>query len=220
MSGPFKVVELRRYALHPGQREALVELFEERFIEPQEELGMSLLGQFRDLHDPEGFVWLRDFAICPDADRNSPPSTMAPSERYRDRANATMINSDNVLLLRTPSAQAAVNVPKRDPAAEDRARGVVAAVIAPVADAHRALQLFEQEIASTAVAPRGSPRRACGRCASGTGSPYGGSGTAAQRSRGRRATRRRAWPPHARGASRRPAARQAPQGAHGRARAR
>jgi hypothetical protein len=62
MIGPFTVGELRRYSLHPAQREVLVELFEERFIESQEELGMSLLGQFRDLDDPDGFVWLRGLA--------------------------------------------------------------------------------------------------------------------------------------------------------------
>jgi hypothetical protein len=56
VSDPTLIVELRRFALHPAQREVLVKLFEERFIESQEALGMSLLGQFRDLDDPDSFI--------------------------------------------------------------------------------------------------------------------------------------------------------------------
>jgi hypothetical protein len=62
MSSPTTIVELRRYALHPAQRESLVALFEERFIESQEEVGMTLLGQLGDLDDPDSFVWLRGFS--------------------------------------------------------------------------------------------------------------------------------------------------------------
>jgi hypothetical protein len=67
-----------------------------------------------------------------------------------------MIESDNVLLLRTPSAQAAVNVPERDPLAETQTSGAVAAVIAPVADADRGLELFERELAAAAVSGCGA----------------------------------------------------------------
>ena len=42
------VVELRRYTLKPGARETLVELFDREFVEPQEALGMRILGTFRD----------------------------------------------------------------------------------------------------------------------------------------------------------------------------
>ncbi|RZL06943.1 MAG: NIPSNAP family protein, partial [Rubrivivax sp.] len=34
------IVELRRYTLHPGQRDTLIELFEREFVESQEALGM------------------------------------------------------------------------------------------------------------------------------------------------------------------------------------
>jgi hypothetical protein len=148
MSGPITVVELRRYSLHPAQREVLVELFEERSIESQEELGISLLGQFRDLDDRDSFVWLRGFADM--ARRGDGLTAFYAGQvwaRYRDQANATMIDSDNVLLLRTP---------ERNPAAEDRASGVLAAVIAPVADGDRALQLFERDLASAAVSGCGT----------------------------------------------------------------
>jgi hypothetical protein len=62
-----------------------------------------------------------------------------------------MVDTDNVLLLRAPSAQAALNVPRRDPIAEAPSKWSVAAVIAPVAEAERALELFEREIASAVV---------------------------------------------------------------------
>ena len=50
------VVELRQYTLKPGSRDALIELFDREFVETQEALGMAVLGQFRDLDDPERFV--------------------------------------------------------------------------------------------------------------------------------------------------------------------
>src|SRR5260221_2649229 len=56
------IVELRQYTLHPGQRDVLIELFERIFIEPQEAVGITVIGQFRDLEDPNRFVWLRGFA--------------------------------------------------------------------------------------------------------------------------------------------------------------
>ncbi len=56
------VVELRQYTLHPGARETLVRLFEEHFIEGQEQHGMRIIGQFRDLDEPDRFVWIRGFA--------------------------------------------------------------------------------------------------------------------------------------------------------------
>jgi hypothetical protein len=95
------VVELRRYTLHPGTRDTLIELFDREFVETQEVLGMQVLGTFRDLDDPDQFVWLRGFESM---------GTRAPAleafysgpvwAEHRAAANATMIDSDNVLLLR------------------------------------------------------------------------------------------------------------------------
>src|SRR6185436_19195944 len=47
-----RVVELRQYTLHPGMRDVLIDLFDREFVETQEALGMTVLGQFRDLDDP------------------------------------------------------------------------------------------------------------------------------------------------------------------------
>jgi hypothetical protein len=89
---PCGVIELRRYTLHPGRREALIALFEREFVETQEALGLRVLGQFRDLDDADAFVWLRGFA-----DMSARRSGLAAFygrpvwARHRDAANATMI---------------------------------------------------------------------------------------------------------------------------------
>lgn len=95
------VVELRQYTLHANRRDELIDLFEREFIETQEALGMRVIGQFRDLDDPDRFVWLRGFRDM----ASRAPALAAfyggPVWRaHRDAANATMIDSDNVLLLR------------------------------------------------------------------------------------------------------------------------
>ncbi|HEY1385444.1 MAG TPA: hypothetical protein VGF43_17605, partial [Dongiaceae bacterium] len=43
------VTELRQYTLHPGQRDALIDLFDREFVETQEDAGIRVMGQFRDL---------------------------------------------------------------------------------------------------------------------------------------------------------------------------
>jgi hypothetical protein len=55
------IVEFHRDRIVPGQREALIGLFEERLIEPQEAVGAKVLGTFRVETDPNAFVWLRGF---------------------------------------------------------------------------------------------------------------------------------------------------------------
>jgi NIPSNAP len=98
------IVELRQYSLVPGQRETLIALFEREFIESQEAKGMKLIGQFRDLNNPDRFVWLRGFS---DMDSRALQLEAfyggAVWKAHRDAANATMIDSDNVLLLRPTS---------------------------------------------------------------------------------------------------------------------
>ncbi len=95
------VIELRQYTLHPGTREVLVELFDREFVESQEAVGAHVLGQFRDVDDPDRFVWLRGF---PDMDvRHRALSAFYGGPvwaEHGDRANATMLDFDDVLLLR------------------------------------------------------------------------------------------------------------------------
>jgi hypothetical protein len=54
----FSIVELRQYTLRPGQRDVLINLFDREFVETQGAVGIAILGQFRDLDNPNRFVWL------------------------------------------------------------------------------------------------------------------------------------------------------------------
>jgi hypothetical protein len=95
------VVELRQYTLKPGQRDVLIDLFEREFVESQEAQGMDIIGTFRDVGDVDRFVWLRGF---PDMDARAKSLAAFYGgpvwKQHRDAANGTMIDSDNVLLLK------------------------------------------------------------------------------------------------------------------------
>jgi hypothetical protein len=97
------LVELRRYRLHPRRRVELISMFERVFIDALEADGMQVVGEFRDEDEPDHFVWLRGFPT------DSPQERAAALDRFyggpvwakhRDAANATMIDSDDVFLLR------------------------------------------------------------------------------------------------------------------------
>jgi NIPSNAP len=106
------VVELRQYTLRKGSRDTLIDLFEKEFIESQETLGMRVIGTFRDLEKPDRFVWLRGF-------QNMNARAIQLQQFYggpvwkahREAANATMIDSDNVLLLR-PANRSGFTLPR------------------------------------------------------------------------------------------------------------
>jgi hypothetical protein len=99
------VVELRQYTLRGGRREDLISLFEREFIESQEALGLRVLGIFRDLDDPDRFVWMRGFRDLPQRHTALQAFYTGPVWRANSgAANATMLDSDNVLLL-TPLAK-------------------------------------------------------------------------------------------------------------------
>jgi NIPSNAP len=101
MSTCCHVVELRQYTLRPGQRDVLVELFDREFVESQEAVGMELIGQFRDLDRPDRFVWIRGF---PDMERRREALAAFYGgpvwKAHAAAANATMIDVNDVLLLR------------------------------------------------------------------------------------------------------------------------
>jgi NIPSNAP len=100
------IYELRHYTLHPGRRDTLISLFEREFIEGQEAAGMRVSGSFREVDAPDTFPWLRAF---PDMEARKAalesfyggPVWLA----HRDEANATMADSDDVLLLRSVGAE-------------------------------------------------------------------------------------------------------------------
>jgi hypothetical protein len=106
------IVELRQYTLHPGMRDVLIDLFDREFIESQETLGMAVIGQFRDVDDPDRFVWLRGFHdMATRADGLKGFYGGPVWKEHRDAANATMIDSDNVLLLRPTQPESGFSPP-------------------------------------------------------------------------------------------------------------
>jgi len=95
----YPVVELRQYTLRPGQRDVLIDLFDRELVESQEADGMAIVGQFRDLDDPDRARALASFYGGP------------AWKAHSAAANATMIDSDNVLLLRPVTARSGFPAP-------------------------------------------------------------------------------------------------------------
>lgn len=109
------VVELRQYTLQPGHREAFTQLFDETFVEPQDATGMTVIGEYWDLDRPDRFVWIRGFQ---DMDARARELTSFYNSdlwhMYRGEANASISDSDNVLLLEPASPAAGFkDVPAR-----------------------------------------------------------------------------------------------------------
>jgi hypothetical protein len=146
----FPIVELRHYTMQPGRRDELIELFEREFIDTQEAAGMRVIGHFRDLDDPDAFTWLRGFASMDARAESLTAFYDGPVWRAnRDAANATMIDSDDVRLLR----------PTRGIALEISASALIVATIwtlSPAAASNFGA-VFEGTIAPHLVATGGAP---------------------------------------------------------------
>ncbi|HET6431643.1 NIPSNAP family protein [Dyella sp.] len=126
------MLELRQYTLRPGQRERLVALFERAFVESQEALGIVLPGQFIDAGDADRFVWLRGLGDLASRAKALASFYDGPVwHAHRDEANATMIDSDDVLLLR-PLRPLELGGPVRPPAGTSAAAGRVGVMICPL----------------------------------------------------------------------------------------
>jgi hypothetical protein len=149
LSGSFPIVELRQYTLHDGMRDRLIDLFEREFIESQEALGMEVIGTFRDIDSPNRFVWLRGFH---DMDSRLRGLTDfyggAVWSAHRERANSTMIDSDNVLLLHAgmPGAEFHGGSPRPDHGESAPAGIVVATIHYLKPDANDAAEVFAQDV--------------------------------------------------------------------------
>lgn len=119
---PHTIFELRRYRLQPGGREPLIALFDREFVEPQETLGMRIEGEFRDADDPDAFVWVRSFADMQARTEALRCFYSGPVWRkFGSDANATMLNSDNVLLLKPAAAMRPFAHNRRRDEEQDRA---------------------------------------------------------------------------------------------------
>jgi hypothetical protein len=79
---------------------------------------MAIVGQFRDLDDPDRFTWIRGFASMPDRARALASFYGGPVwKAHSAAANATMIDSGNVLLLRPVTARSGLPAPAARPPA-------------------------------------------------------------------------------------------------------
>jgi hypothetical protein len=136
------IVELRQYTHHPGRRDDLIALFEQKFIDGHAAVGMPVIASFRDANDPDRFVWLRGFA-------NMEARTESLQAFYggtlwkanRDAANSTLLDSDDVLLLH-PARPGSGFMP-------DVARGgVIAAMVYPSEESSSQpfIEVFERTI--------------------------------------------------------------------------
>lgn len=147
------IVELRQYTLHPGRRDDLIELFEREFMETQEAAGMTLIGQFRVPRNDDLFVWLRGFD-----DMQSRAASLAAFydgpvwAAHRAAANATMIASDNVLLLRPARADSGFSVCESFPSGSEAPSG--RAYVAGVHSLRESAREEDLARVESAIAPR------------------------------------------------------------------
>jgi hypothetical protein len=123
----FPIVELRRYTLQPGQREAFVNQFESFFPEAFQQLGALALGQFAERGKPDAFTWLRGFPDLDARARVSEAFYAGPLwKEQRTAANARIVDSDDVLLLHPLRPDTGIPaLPALDPVAEPQGAGGV-----------------------------------------------------------------------------------------------
>jgi len=157
------IVELRRYTLHAGQRDTLIELFDREFVETQEAAGMRVIGQFRDLDDANRFIWLRGFADMPGRATGLNAFYGGPVwQAHRDAANATMVDSDDVFLLRPawPGSGVDSDLPTRaTPGSTTLPAGLLDASVFPLrAPASRELLTLCREVFSPLLRQHGARR--------------------------------------------------------------
>lgn len=129
---PHPVLELRQYKIVDGKRDTLIRLFEQNFVESQEADGMHLVGQFRDLRDPDRFTWMRSFPSMAVRAKALGAFYFGPVwQAHRDEANPLLDDNDNVFLLR-PAWEGA-NFPaspqRPGPGATVRGNNVIVATI-------------------------------------------------------------------------------------------
>ncbi|WP_019832354.1 NIPSNAP family protein [Sphingomonas sp. PR090111-T3T-6A] len=101
------IFELRQYTLKGGTRAAFTRLFEQQFVASQNAVGSHVLAVFRDLDDSDRFVWMRGFTDMEARKAALEAFYFGPVwQAHRTEANAMMIDSDNVLLLKRVSGVA------------------------------------------------------------------------------------------------------------------
>jgi len=131
------IVDLRQYTLYPGTRDSFIELFDREFVETQEAVGIRVIGQFRDLGDPNRFVWLRGYPDMPSREKALTAFYVhsAAWKTHAEAARSHMIDSTDVLLLRPahPHSSFELDTPEqRPPLDSPLPHGLVVATIYPL----------------------------------------------------------------------------------------
>jgi len=110
------IIELRQYRVVPGKRDTFLALFERELLEPQDALGIPILGQFRDMDRPNHIVWIRGFTDMPARGKALNDFYYGPVwQAHRAEANPLLEDNDNVLMLRESRPGASFKAPKPRP---------------------------------------------------------------------------------------------------------
>lgn len=122
------VLELRQYTLKPGQRDVLIDVFDRHFVESQEALGMTIVGQFRDRRRADRFVWIRGFSDMQTRHTALERFYGGPVwAEHKAAANATMLDVNDVLLLKPaqPNKTFRLDISSRPTVGEERGHAIV-----------------------------------------------------------------------------------------------
>ncbi|MEO6191847.1 MAG: NIPSNAP family protein [Thermoanaerobaculia bacterium] len=116
-----RTIELRNYLLKEGAAGDFIRFFEENFLFSQREEGMSVLGQFGVMGEPDRFVWIRAFESMETRRRGLGGFYGGPAwKAHGPTANGMMLEFHNVHLLRplAPIADLTGGLSLEDRAAE------------------------------------------------------------------------------------------------------
>lgn len=96
------IVEVRTYQVKPGLRDRFLEFFRRDAVPLQRSLGISVLGPFIDLENPDVFIWMRGFPSLEERERMR--SALYDGEQWRNELRAIalpMLDSYSVSLTAT-----------------------------------------------------------------------------------------------------------------------
>ncbi len=123
------VIELRQYKIVHGLRDRFIALFERVFVDPHEAMGMRLMGQFRDLDDPDRYTWVREFPTMAGRGAQLTEFYTGPAwKANRDEANPMLDDNDNVLLLKPSTPGSGFGAIERKPSSARKPGFVVATI--------------------------------------------------------------------------------------------
>lgn len=147
------VLELRQYTMVPGRRDDFVDIFDREFVETQEVLGIEVLGQFRDLGNPDRYVWLRRFPDMLSRKASLEAFYDGPAwTEHKDAANATMTEWHDVLLLKPAWAGSDIVLDADRPANGDDADIVIGVWAVAPAEMAAFVDHFRQACPATRAA--------------------------------------------------------------------